>query len=298
LQETAHPVFSVDGTAYGWSDVAEFARLSDDWDLVEREAAAGKAAVANWRPPEEEVLEAAREFRHERGLLAADDLAGWLERRRLSADDWLAYLSRDLARDALEAEVADSEAASEDEVWAEAMCSGVLDDCAVRLARLLALAPGVPLSGLDAAFGEFADRVATEDEVAREIAAARLDWVRVRFAAGLFSTEAAAAEAALWVRHDGETLENVCATAGTCLSEEEVWLEEAAPPLRPFFAAARPSEVVGPVEVEDGFLVVEVRGKTPVAPDDPDVRARAAKAVAERIADRMATDHVVWHEQL
>ena len=186
--------------------------------------------------------DAARAFRHERRLLSADDLAAWLERREVSVDRWLEYVARSLAR-----ETAGAATASEDDVWAEAMCSGRLDECAQTLACLLAVAPGRPFSDLDAAFAEFTRTVTTEQAIEREIVAARLDWIRIRFVAARFGTETAAAEAALCVRADGLAFADVANTAGVAVTEEEAWLEDADPALAPLLVAARESELVGPV---------------------------------------------------
>jgi hypothetical protein len=293
---TGHPVFTVGGTVYGWTDIAEFARLRGDWEEIAQEADRGIAAVRQVAPAQDAVGAAARAFRHERRLLSGDDLAAWLERRQVSVAAWLAYVARSLAR--RERDVEAAAAATDEEVWAEAMCSGRLDDCAETLARLLAVAPGVPLTGLDSAFEDFRLSVTTEEALEREITAARLDWIRIRYVAALFSTEATAGEAALCVREDGLAFADVAITAGVAAAEYEVWLEDADPALAPFLVAARPSELVGPVTTGGGFLLAEVLEKTQVSAADPAVRARAEAAVIERAADRATTDHVVWHDQL
>lgn len=289
-------MFTVGGTVYGWTDIAEFARLHGDWDEIAAQAAAGMAAVQQATPPQDAVDDAARAFRHEWRLLSGDDLAAWLDRREVSMDGWLAYVARSLVRE--ERVAAAAERATDEEVWVEAMCSGRLDDCAETLARLLAVAPGVALAALDDAFEDFCRTVTTEKAIEREIVAGRLDWIRVRYAAALFSTEAAAAEAALCVRDDGLAFTDVARTAGVAATEHEVWLEDADPALAPFLVAARESELVGPAATDRGFLLAEVREKMQVSADDSAVRARAEQAVIERAADRAATDHVVWHEQL
>lgn len=291
---TGHPVFTVGGTVYTWTDIAEFARLRGDWAEIAAQAAAGVAAMEQAAPPQDSVDEAARAFRHERRLLSGDDLAAWLERREVSVEAWLAYVARSLARAEAQADVP----ATDEEVWAEAMCSGGLDDCAETLARLLAVAPGVPTTELDAAFEEFSRTVTTEEAIARVIVAARLDWIRIRYTAALFAAEGAAAEAALCVRDDGLAFTDVAITAGVAVSKHDVWLEDADPALAPFLVAARESELVGPVATDGGFLLAEVREKAQVDPSDPAVRARAEAAVIERAADRATTDHVVWHEEL
>jgi hypothetical protein len=293
---TGHPVFTVGGTVYTWTDIAEFARLRGDWDEIAEEAARGVAAVKRGAPTEDAVDEAARAFRHEWRLLSGDDLAAWFERREVSVEGWLSYVARVLAREQTDADAIGE--ATDAEVWAEAMCSGRLDECAETLARLRAVAPSVPFTGLYAAFEDFCRNVTTEDAIEREIVAARLDWIRIHYAVALFATEAAAAEAALCVSDDGLAFADVAATGGAPVAEHEVWLEDADPAVAPFLVAARESELVGPIATGGGFLLAEVREKTQVSADDPVVRSRAEAAVIERAADRATTDHVVWHEQI
>jgi len=291
------PVFTVDGDVYRWDDVVRFAKLRGDWDAILADVAAGLSARGDAVGPDE-IDEAARSFRRERRLLAADELAEWLDRRGLTADEWLAYLRRTLARERVRDVGAALPADVDDYSWAEAICSGRLEELARTLAKLVAVAPTVPFGELDAAYEEFALGAATEDAVAREIATARMDWIRIRYAAALFGDEEAAAEAVLCVHEDGQPFADVAETAGVAIEEHDVWLEEADPALAPRLVAARPGELVAPLETSDGVLVAEVLEKMPVRQDDPLVRARAAAVVAERTASRLVTDRVVWNEQL
>ena len=290
-------VCTVGGSVYRWDDVVRFATVRGDWDSIVGDAASGLAADAS-TVDQAEVDEAGRAFRRERGLLAADELADWLEQRGVSVDEWLAYLRRTLARERSPRPLnATVDAASY--AWIESMCSGRLDELAETLAQLVAVAPpGIPFEGLEAAFSEFAREAATDAAIDREIASARLDWLRVRYAAALFDTGEAAAEAVLCVREDGQSFADVARVAGAAIAEHAVWLEEVDPALAQLLIAGAPGELVGPVETRHGVLVALVHEKTPVAADDPTVRARAAAIVVDQAASRVATDRVVWHEQL
>ncbi len=260
-------VFAVGGVVYTWTDVADIARSRGDWEAV-TEAAANR----NPAPSQEDADAAARAFRHARRLLSADDLGTWLDRRGVTVERWLDYVRGTAGTD-------------EDDVWAEAMCSGLLDERARELARQLAVAA----SGGGAA---------TQEAVDREIAAARLDWIRVRCTLAVFAEESVAAEVALCVREDGLPFADVAAGAGVPAAEHELWLEDADPPLAPLLAAARPGELVGPVRTATGLAVAELHEKLPADPADPAVRARGERAAVERATDRAETDHVVWYEQL
>ena len=110
MSGTGHPVFAVGGVVYTWTDVADIARSRGDWEAV-TEAAANR----NPAPSREDADAAARAFRHARRLLSADDLGTWLDRRGVTVERWLDYVRGTAGTD-------------EDDVWAEAMCSGLLDE--------------------------------------------------------------------------------------------------------------------------------------------------------------------------
>ncbi len=168
-----------------------------------------------------------------------------------------------------------SVAVDDQDVWAEAMCSGRLDECARTLARLLAVAPDADLGSLEAAYEAFRDEAATDEAIAREIAAARLDWIRVRCLLAGFGERHVAAEVALLVRQDGLAFAEAAAAANATTEQREIWLEDAEPALAPLLAGAGRNELVGPVATADGFVIVEVHEKFPADPTDPVVMARA-----------------------
>lgn len=287
-------VFSVGTRSVTWGDIAAYAELIGVWDEIAEQAALRACASPNAGVDADAVDRAATAFRHERGLLAADDLQAWLERRGLTVDGWLAYVQRSLAGTSSAAPVA----VSTEEIWAEAMCSGRLDELAEELADRLAIAPDTPLDQLNAAYETFAEGVASPDIVDREIASARVDWIRVHYLSAIFDDPAAAAEAALAVRADGVRLAEVSALAGIDVDDVDAWLEDEEPALASLLVGAREGELIGPVAVTDGLLIAEIVEKLPVDPADPAVRSRATDAVVERAVRREADARVVWHEPL
>jgi hypothetical protein len=288
------PIFTIDGRVYRWDDVIAYAVVTGDWEAIVAHATAGLAANAAV-VDDAQVEAAAQAFRRERRLVSADELSAWLESRALTVDDWLGYVRRTLARESVPASASAGEDAHA--TWVEAMCSGTLDDLAVTLATRLAVAPETPLEELQAAQDTFTIAAATDEAIAREVAAARLDWLRVEYATALFEDDDAAAEAVLCVREDGDPLHAVAARAGSELEERLDWLEEVDATLAPLLVAARPGEVIGPLPTPGGSLVAEVHCKTPVDAADSAVRERAAAAVAEQAASRLVTEKVVWHDE-
>jgi hypothetical protein len=278
-------LFRVGDHVYRWSDVVEHARATGAWDEVADRVRAGLAALAELgTPPPEELEAAARDDRYERNLLAADDLDAWLVRRGLTVADWHAYLERALAGAAFTGSPA-PQPVPDDLTWAEGICAGRLEDLAVDLAQLAAVE-----TDLD----EFRRDAATEEAIAREIQASRLEWQRVGYDVLRLDSEDAAAEAAACVRDDGLPLTEVARRAGVAVDERDGFLDEAEPELARQLIAARPGDVVGPIETSGVFLLAQLRTRTaPTATDDA-VRARAAQAVADRAVSRLVDERVVW----
>jgi hypothetical protein len=300
------PLFAVGGDVYRWHDVVRLAELHGDWDAIAGDARAGLEALGELERrgealSAEEVDGARREFRYARGLLAAEELTAWLDQRGLARADLRGYLERLVARGRLpDPRAAPGVEQSEIDacVWPEGICSGRLEELARTLARLAAVCPGTPLEALDGAFDAFRRTAAGEAEIAREIEANRLEWLRLVYEAADFASEDAALEAALCIRSDGDSLADVAARAGVAVERRDDWLEGMAPDLASGFLAARPGDLVGPVRAEERFRLAVLHEKTPPSTGDDDVRARAADAAIERAIARATNERVVWLEPL
>jgi hypothetical protein len=286
------PVFSIGEHTYTWRDVVRYAEVVGAWQEIAEEASMRVAADACTAVDPDDVDAAASAFRRERGLLSADDLDAWLERRGVSMDEWLAYVRGSLA----DAEAAGNAAAPPDAIWAEAVCSGSLEELAGELADRLAVAPETPFEELEASFEAYGAEVASAEAVDREIASARVEWIRVRYDCARFDAPEAAAEAALAVRADGVRLSDVSDLAGVDVEQVETWVEEAEPALASLLIGACEGDLLGPVDVDEGALVVEIVEKLPVDASDPTIRARAAEAVVARTLRRQVDERVLWHE--
>jgi hypothetical protein len=294
------PLFSVGEDVYRWEDVMAFARVRGDWDELAEDVRIGLAALHELEsrgeaPGEAEIDAAAREFRYGRRLLAGDELVEWLDRRGVAYAEWSAYLERSLAREQLSG-AASPETDVEPYLWPEGICSGRLDELAVTLAGLVAVAPGIPLEDLDDACAVFRREAVSEELIAREIETNRLEWLRFSYEMADFEDEDAAREGALCVRNDGDSLTAVAARAGVPLEERVDWLEATEPELASQFLAARLGDLVGPVLVEEGFRLAVLRDKLAPSLEDEAVRSRGAAAVVERTVERAVADRVTWLE--
>jgi hypothetical protein len=293
-------LFAVGGDVYGWDDAVALAKLRGEWDRLADQVCAGLAALAELGArgeplADDEVDAGARRFRYERDLLAADELDDWLERHRLTVADWQAYLARELARGKLpDADGAVVEDDVETVVWAEGVCSGRLEELARELARMAAVSPGAPVEQLDPAFDQFCAAAADESAEAREVEANRLEWLRFRYEAVVAGDEGAAHELVLCVRADDDSLAAAAERARLELLEDDCWLDELEPALAARFLPAKPGELVGPVAVEEGYVVAHVIEKTAPSLDDETVHARAHEAAVTRAVSRIVAERVVW----
>ena len=128
---------------------------------------------------------------------------------------------------------------------------------------------------LTVAFEQVCRQLATPPAIRKAIEARRLDWVRLDVQDFAFPREAAAREALLCLREDGDSIEAVATAAHTEPRESRLYLEDVDPAARPELLAAGPGDLVGPVELEKEFHLLLVRDKTLPSEKDPEVRQRA-----------------------
>jgi hypothetical protein len=281
-------VFSAHGSEYRWSDVIAAAVAYGDWGRIRHEATADR------RPAGREAVTA---WRRQRKLLSADETVAWL-------DHWcveMADLERHLGVRA-PAVASDLDRAA----WIEAVCSGAHRRLAWSLAERVALAPSPPdavaeldraeLERLDLAFEQRRHEIEGSEAVTRLITAHAAEWVRVRLHRLTLSDLDAAREAALCVRVDGLSLDDVAAVAGVELHETREFLDQLGADWRPLISSAAIGELRGPVPTSAGHAVMQLLDKG-FAADDPDVVARARKAAVEQAVARAAAKFT-WHEQL
>jgi hypothetical protein len=216
------PVFAVGETEYCWEDILLAALVWDLWPGVVERARTGLALLAEADSEEageelevsdEQVEEAANEFRYGQNLIAAEEMEAWLEAWGLDLDGWFQWVLADHLRsrrpDAAaperpadgEAEPADAEELAA-AIHAEAVCSGFLGRLSYQLAeraavhaRSLDTGDGAEhSSGVGNAAGtlppqaisDFPDLGLPPDEVSRRLAhLAALDAAYSRFRASI-----------------------------------------------------------------------------------------------------------------
>ena len=271
---------------------------------------------------EEEMAAAAADFRYARDLVSQDEMEAWLAAWSLSVEDWTEYLARVLLRRRWESELTTILAdypVEPDEVdaviEAEAICAGYIADLTSRLAgraaafervrsegwnpvTIAADDEGAWLDGLEKGFETFRARVVVRSALEDRLATHRLDWILVGGVAVNFDTLEAAREAAMCVRDDGMAMEEVARAAGVPTHDVRRYLEEIDATERASFVAATPGDVLGPLTVDGGFLVLQVRDKVLPSLDNPGVRRRAEESVLRTAVEHEVTRRVKWHRRV
>ena len=114
----------------------------------------------------------------------------------------------------------------------------------------------------------------------------------------VFRDNDAAREAALCVREDGRDLAEVAAEADADLEEADWYLDEVDEALRDRLVGAQSGDLLGPLPLKDGHLVVSVVAKHLPSAADPSVRARAERALLGSAVEREVVNRVTWQDAL
>ena len=215
-------------------------------------------------------------------------LSAWAQRLAHRKAARPALLARDVGPDS--ASEAIVEELVEDAIAAPGTGLGVQDGELVR-------AWAREVLGLDDAWERLTEAVSQQPAVERCIASHYLDWQHVEWEEATFAREDVAAEAALWVREDGAALASVAGQANGLCEELGAYGYEQ-PEMASLLLGAHPGEVVGPVAVENGWRLVQLRART--APDaaDPTLCARAIEELLEDAVAPHLSGRVEWRVRL
>ncbi len=324
----------LEGRPFAWADVVLAELHRGAWAELEQRTRAGvaarRAAVASGRElSAAETTAAARAFRFDRGLLAGEQLDEWLEGWAIGLAEWREYLRRELLR----GRSTGAGEADDDEVSAaigvEAICSGVLEAAAGRLAGQAALAPagagpeagaagrvdvaaaaellGIPpdrcaerlerVERLEAAATLARAGLVDGDAVAEELARHRQEWLRLELGVLALDDEDAAREALLCVRVDGLEPAAVARRARRGVRHLSTTLADAPEWLAPHVVGVGEGAVIGPVRHDPGFAVVVVESKREPSVEDPALRELAEASIVARAARRQVAARIEWRER-
>jgi hypothetical protein len=320
VRATDRPVFTVGGETFTWTDVVAAARSQGDWQVLEGTTAEGLACARRLTASGEELdpkelAEAESVFRRRRRLLSGDETVAWLDRYGLSLPEWRDYLRRviargrwadDLAETVAKFPVADEEVATA--VWAEAVCSGLLDEAADRLAADAALAAEVGESAAGArheALRRIADaarrarkQAATEEAIEHEIEKNRLEWLRIEGDLVLLPSESMAREVVCCVRDDGRSLAEMAAECGAEPRPLTLYMGEIPVELSASLLSAVAGDLVGPFAWDGCFALFHIDAAVRPTSSDPDVRRKAEEHLEAQATARAIAANVSWHVEL
>ena len=155
-----------------------------------------------------------------------------------------------------------------------------------------------PLARIEAVWQRFAASLVTPPAIRAQLAVHQLDWIRLSVRSLSLRDPDAAREVALCVREDGRDLAEVATEVGADLGEAEWYLDEVDASLRDHLVGAQGGDFLGPLPLDEGYVLVSVIAKQLPSEEDPNVRARAERALLARAVNREVGKRVRWHESL
>lgn len=126
----------------------------------------------------------------------------------------------------------------------------------------------------------------------------QLDWIQFDCRMLAFPEEGMAAEAALMMREDGEQFTGVYRVAHAEPRAARFFLDEIDDRVRDRFIGARAGDLLGPIHLDDEYVVYEIRKKVLPTTEDPAVRQRAEEGLLKLALDRQLDRQVRWHGTL
>jgi hypothetical protein len=140
------------------------------------------------------------------------------------------------------------------------------------------------------------EQVAGEpDSLRRRLDDHGLDWLRLEGLRLRFAGEGAAREARALIGHDGLSVQEVSAIAGTVASAEALYLDEVPEHVAAVLAATAPGEVSAPWPQDEQWNVLVVSAKRSPSTEDPLLRERATDELLADVLRRQAAGRARLH---
>ncbi len=300
-----------DGQDYGFAEVLAAAELRGELaprveDFEGREAA--RSRVDN-----RTLQRALTRFRTARRLTAADDFKAWMAQRALSLDDVADHLERAMATPGEER----GAGAGAEGLYAELVCTGVLDLWMVALGRRLACladAPVAPEVEVDAAgppvplepdawrrlqqaehLGREREEVSLTDvRVRRLLETRKLELIRVELDVMEVDDVDVARELRLCLVIDQEEVASVVERSGARSGRSAAFNAELPRELQREILAAVSGDVIGPITTGTGARVLRVAKKSLPSVADPVVREKLEGELRRRAYGNLLPRHVTW----
>ncbi|MEO7456602.1 MAG: hypothetical protein ABIY52_10100 [Gemmatimonadaceae bacterium] len=150
------------------------------------------------------------------------------------------------------------------------------------------------LASIDASLAAFRGALVTERAISDYLNARQLDWVRFDCRLMSFPDESMAAEAALLLREDGEGFTSVYQVAHTAPRGTQFFIDQIDESMKDHFLGSRPGDLIGPVRIDDQYVLYQVEEKVLPTLRDDDVRRRAESGVLSSALHQQFEQRVVW----
>lgn len=233
-------------------------------------------------------------FRYDHDLITAGETEEWLAARGMTLEDFAAWLYRRLCADAVGRPSIDTVPDDFPELlhihlWLSGDMERVADQFRRRIAAQMELA--AENLSVEAAHDRVVASVLTTDARQRRLAAMRLPLTQLHIDSLELESEAAAREACLCVRDDGETLADLASRSGYTTKRESIWGEDAGRDLPPQALFASDGELIGPIHVENRFKVCQVVRRVEPLLADAAVAARVDAALLDEFFNELCARH-------
>lgn len=262
------------------------------------------------------LQERSEDFRRARGLRSGQATQAWMENHGVTLDDFGGYLEREACRqhfqhdmEKIVASVPVGDNELDTVLWPDIIFSGACEawcrQLAGELAVFVAQGDGRSLT-IDLAvwrdtfsacvqcYKGYCAKILTTDRLDQALRQSWQDYFTFQCDIAQFQSDAAAREACLCVREDGESLASVCATAHGHFARQRLTLRQLPADVQMFALSAVPGTLLPPVEDNGHHLVYAV-----VEKHEPDLHDDATRAIlsetllAESIRP-LVQSHIQW----
>ncbi|MEW6126836.1 MAG: hypothetical protein AB1757_07335 [Acidobacteriota bacterium] len=310
-------LFSIANRNFGWDEIRIAATVWNEWQSFFEQTRQALACLCQAEkrhqlPQAFDLREAAQAFRYAHNLISAEETNIWLRRWHMTVEDWMNCLRSECLRKRFAGQLDELVAAHpvSDEAVAGvikhyAICTDNLRHWAFKLAGRAAVAasanqfftiesPDNLIAYIETEFARQQKQAVTPKLIESKIANHRLDWVRFDCRYLWFAEERVAREAAWCVSEDGMTLDEVAHDAHNQIKPWTVYADEIDLKVRPYFLAARQGDLLGPLNIWQGFPLFSLLNKQLPAADDSQVHARAEQAIIANFTEQAMRERVQW----
>lgn len=147
---------------------------------------------------------------------------------------------------------------------------------------------------LEAIYRRDADGMLTPEARQRELSTLRLALTRLNLEMLEVASKDAASEAAMCIRVDGLSMEEVAREGRYPFRRSELLIEDLEPDFQQKFLNAPAGSVIDPIARGDGFQLWRILEKSEPKADDPIVRARVDKRILDMHFTKLISRQIQW----